>query len=278
MKKLALVLFAGFLLSPISGHAGPGERWLNLLRQGAYTQLEDETVAFQAEFAAGKQTEFALRDAYRPLYDLTDSDLRRLDEWQKMYPKSYSSRLIRGTYYKRAGFQARGDRWAKDTSQKQWADMAKLHAVAVDQLQKSIPLTEKPYLSIWHLIDLQEDDKADQKALLDTGTKMLPSNRLVRARYMHHLTPRWGGSYEAMQQFMVDAKKSGATEKGLLELEAIMDDDMGDALIRAGHEDQAVKYFARALDLKNRIGELAIDLDGAEWYRCKLAGLAAYCR
>jgi hypothetical protein len=275
LRILVCVLAFGAALA----NAQPAQVWLALLRQGDFNLLEEQTVAFQGRFAAGEETEFALRQAYRPLYNLTEQDLLKLDEWQRAHPKSYAVRLIRGTYYKRAGFSARGTDAASRTPPENFAAMRRLHALALPQLDESLSLTEKPYLSIFHLLDLRERNGPVEKALMDAATKMLPSNRLVRARYMRSLRPRWGGSHEAMWAFLTEARSTGATEAGLVELEAIIFDDLGDTAIRRGDEKDAVASFRKALELGERVGgEVPQELLSSRYYRCKLPGLETYCR
>jgi hypothetical protein len=257
-------------------HAQPEQMWLGLLRQGDFNLLEEQTIAFHRRFAANQETEFTARQAYRPLYNLTEQDLLKLDEWQKAHPRSYSARLIRGTYYKRAGFSARGSDVASRTPPEKFAAMRRLYALALPPLQESLSLTEKPYLSIFHMLDML--DRPARKALLDQATSMLPSNTLVRARYMRGLTPRWGGSHEAMWAFLSEARSTGATEMGLAELEAIIHDDLGDIAIRQGDVKAAVDSFRKALDLGAKAGgEVPQELRYSRFYRCTLPGLKSYC-
>ncbi len=255
------------------------QTWLNQLRRGEFSQLEVQTVALQRRFATGEASEFDLRQAFRPFYDLTEQDLLSLDAWQKAQPKSYAVRLIRGAYYKRAGFSARGGHFAAQTPSENFAAMQKLHAIALPQLEESLSLTEQPYLSVFHLLELRDGDRPAQKALLEASTKMLPSNRLVRARYMRGLTPRWGGSYEAMRGFLAESKRSGATELGLSELEAIIFDDAGDRDVKRGDQAGAIRNFRQALELGAKVGgEVPRELPYSWYYRCKLPQLKDYCR
>ena len=51
-----------------------------MLRKGAFAELEAQTTALQKRFEAGQETEFALREAYRPFYDLNEQDWKSLAE------------------------------------------------------------------------------------------------------------------------------------------------------------------------------------------------------
>lgn len=164
LRLLALTLVFVFTTT----NAQVEQTWLDLLRQGNFSRLEAQTVAFQKRFTAGHESEFALRQIYRSFYELTERDLLRLDEWQAAQPKSYAVRLIRGTYFKRAGFSARGEDSAARTLPENFAAMRRLHAIALPQLEESLSLAEQPYLSVFHLLDLRDGNRPVQKALLDS--------------------------------------------------------------------------------------------------------------
>lgn len=124
------------------------------------------------------------------------------------------------------------------------------------------------------------DEEVDaQRLLVQAATKMLPSNRLVRARYMRSLAPRWGGSNEEMNSFLADAKRTGATQAGLWELEAIIADDLGDQAFSRGDEASAIRNFLRAQELGAKAGEeVPSELTHSWYFRCRLPQLASYCR
>ncbi|HZV92017.1 MAG TPA: DUF4034 domain-containing protein [Caldimonas sp.] len=266
-----------FCVGMAHGQAAPGD--LPLLRQGNFSRLEAETVSLQQRFATGQVTEFGLRQFYRSFYDLTEQDLARLDEWQAAYPRSYAVRLVRGTYYKLAAFKARGGNFAANTPPESFAEMERLLARARPDLEASLSLTEKPLLSVFHLLDMTDGNRAVRKALMDSGTRMLPSNRLIRGRYMFGLTPRWGGSYEEMKAFLAYAKRTGASKVGLMEMEALMYDDMAEVALHQGDQESAVVNFRKALELNAKVGP-----DGfgeppfSKRYKCRLPALREYCR
>jgi len=265
--------------SATSLRAQAERQWMTLLRAHDFARLEEQTVLFQKHFADGHITELELRDAYRPFYDMNEDDWRRLDLWQTAYPKSYAVPLIRGAFYKRAGFDARGGEWADETSDAQFKEMYRLHELARYQLLASLELTEKPFLSVWHLLDVVYGDSLAMRDLLDAGTRMLPTNTLIRSRYMRKLTPRWYGSYPLMEEFLAYARETGATERGLWELEAIIDDDAGDMAIRNGDKATAIELFRKALELGAKAGgEVPQELRYSWYWRCHLPELKAFCR
>lgn len=83
---------------------------------------------------------------------------------------------------------------------------------------------------------------------------MLPSNTLARNRFMMSLTPRWGGSYEEMKQFIAQSKTEEVSPSGISQLEAIMYDDMAMTYLEQRDRQNATTYFLKALALAQSVG------------------------
>ena len=147
----------------------------------------DKTLnTLQADFEINHATEIQLRDAFRPFYKLDINQQDALRAWAQNFPKSYAAHLALGIFLKRAGWEARGSRFISETSQAQIAEMHKLFGISQLELNRSLALSTKPYLSIFHLLDIAraEGDDEQSHALLARANKMLPNNRLARNRYL----------------------------------------------------------------------------------------------
>lgn len=266
-----LLLIAAYAGATVS-FAQDNQAWLSLLRQQAYPLLEQKTVDFQEQFSLGKETEFALRQAYRPFYSITRDDLLLLDEWEAKYPKSYAVKLVRGTYFKRA-FGSYSNSGQSDSPV-----ALELYGRARAELRASLALTEKPFLSVFHLLDIAQNDPVTAKALMERGSQILPSNTLIRSRYLRSLGPNNGGSLKAMNKFVIAAGKDGATKSGVLALQAVIYDEMGKSFLDDGKEKLAIENFSRALDTSLKLGpDAAQEVAHAWYYKCRLPGLTSYC-
>jgi hypothetical protein len=153
--------------------------------------------------------------------------------------------------------------------------------IAKKELNTSLTLTRKPFLSVFHLLDISESDgdKKTSLALIASANKMLSSNTLARNRFMHSLKPRWGGSYEQMKDFIAKSKAEGVSAVGIMQLEAIMYDDMGFSSIERGDKRAAIENFLKALELGQRVGgEFRKDfLKNSNYYSCHEPALKKYC-
>lgn len=201
-----------------------------LLGAGRFEELDRIMNGVQRNFQEGRLTEYQLRAAFRPLYDLTPTEVQKLVEWTKSYPASYAAHLALGTYYKREGRNARGTKSAKDTPQEKFEEMYAYFKIANKELTESLRLTKSPYLSIFHLMDIAGIvvDREWSDSLMKQADSLLKYNRLVRGRYFDYLAPRWGGSYDQMRTYIKSAEKNGYDKKGLLQLEAFLYSEIGE--------------------------------------------------
>src|SRR5262249_35476864 len=154
-----------------------------------------------------------------------------------------------GIYYKKRAQAARGDKFVSETSKEALDDMHKNLAPAKAELTKSLDLTKKPFLSLFHLIDiaLLESDRSSATTFTATANEMLPKNSLARNRYFQSLMPRWGGSYPEAEAFIAKSKAEGLPEQGVAQLEAIMHQDKGQGLEEHGDHQGARAEFVEAL-------------------------------
>jgi tetratricopeptide (TPR) repeat protein len=91
-------------------------------------------------------------------------------------------------------------------------------------------------------------------AFLEQANRLLPGNALARNRYLRSLMPSWGGSYPEAKAFIESAKAEHLPESVVMQLEAILEDDLGGALARDGNFDAARPHFILALSLSKKVG------------------------
>jgi len=264
--------------SPGAAAADAGE----LLRKNDIAALEATLGELQRQFEQGSVSEIDLRNAYRPFYEPSPEARTNLFRWAKEKPASYAARLAEGIYYKKQGQKARGGRFISETPRGAIAKMEEYYAKAHVDLIASKKLTAKPYLSVFHLLDIaaQEGDIDESLALLKQANRLLPNNALARDRYFHSLMPRWGGSYPEAKAFIESAKAEHLPESVIMQLEAILEDDMGEALARDGNFAAGRPHFVAALSLSKKIGGSFRDdfLSFSTEYLCPREPAMEYCR
>jgi Domain of unknown function (DUF4034) len=224
---------------------------VGLIHKRDFDALEMHFNAIEVSFERGDTTEFALLDAYKSLYMRTDQLSDELLAWTASHPKSYAAHLARGTYYRKLGEYSRGNAFARDVPQPTMMYVHQVFDIAAEELKTAVPLTAKPYLAVLNLLNIAryeaDADAADR--YLEDGNKILPNNILVRARYLDHLKPRWGGSYEAMSGFVARCKKEGLPDSSVGLLSAMINDDKGLTAETQGNVAEAAAQYKLALTI-----------------------------
>lgn len=264
----AICLFFGMVCTLACAAQDP----LQLLRSNNVKELDHLLTNVQQQFEQGSLSETELRNAYRPFYELDEQAAGNLTRWVSDFPTSYVAHLALGIYFKKRGLSSRGDEYIANTSTAEIAEMSKYYGAAVEALRASLSLTAKPFLSVFHLmtISTQFGDRAQTKALLSRANAMLPTNSLVRNRYATSLTPRWGGNYEELRQFIEDTKNERLPPSVVIQLEALEQEDLGLTDVERGRNDAALRHFRESLKLAETVkGTFAADfLNIARYYGC----------
>lgn len=223
---------------------------------GNHEAVEKHFSAMQKKFESGAATEYELLDAYKIFYAKEDVYRNQFKAWIGSYPDSPYAYLARGIYFRKLGENRRGNKYIRQTPEENLRYMQKMHELAKKDLGVSLHLNEKSYLSALHLLNIaqfQGDDRAADE-YLEMANRLLPSNFIARARYLVHLTPRWGGSYELMDEFIERCRREGMPQKGIDRLKAIKLDDQGFVLHESGDIGRAYPTYVAALKLAKPSG------------------------
>ena len=224
---------------------------LSELSAGKVAAVENAYAQLQTKFEQGLVTEHDLLDAYKAFY-ITDVKYKnQLDAWVAAYPKSSSAYLARGVYFRKLGEFSRGTGYSSAVPTQNMQYMEQMHQLAKRDLQTSLQFNPKSYLAILHLLNIAmfEDDKQSAAIYLKQGNAVLPSNFLVRARYLIHLTPKWGGSYSEMERFIAASRAQGVSKQDTDLLTAIMSNDQGDTAAHLQQTAVSQDAYVKALTL-----------------------------
>jgi tetratricopeptide (TPR) repeat protein len=248
MRKFVVLLCiaAGFSHSVFAQSNNP----LDQLKAGDFKSLEGRYSVLQSQFERGVASEYDLLDAYKVFY-LRDNVLEpQLNEWVERF-KSSSAHLARGIYFRKRGEFARGTDYISRVPDEDVQFMEQMFELAKKDLKTSLRLNAKSYLAIVHLINIaqfQGDDRAARECLA-LGNATLPNNFLIRARYLIHLAPKWGGSYKMMDKFIETSRSEGLPPEKIQMLTAIELDDQGHSAREQGQSELARSTYAKALTL-----------------------------
>jgi len=222
--SLATLVSACSRQAPIPSSPAADSPASPMLRSGRYQELDGRYTAIQRRFDNGDLSGDDLRVAFRDFY-VTDRSLGpKFDEWVAQYPQSYVARVARGIYYKKVGFEARGTKYIKETSQSQIDAMTAAFEKSVADLRASLTMGPKPFLSYFHLLDIgmAVGAKENLRELFDRAIALDPSSYAVRLKYMVTLEPRWGGSMEEMRNFYAECQRAGLNDAQNKELQGML--------------------------------------------------------
>ena len=201
----------------------------------------------------GKLALDALWRVFR-LFDIViPGALPTLDVWVTEQPQSHAARVARGRQYAALGWQARGTKYAHETSSSQFREMARLHILAVEDLRVSLRSTRTPFLAIETLMGIAQGAGDEQMVavLFEEGIRAMPRNfPLYRARMMS-LEPRWGGSLAAMTDLVARAENDILSAGEIAWLRTWVFLEEHDAEIRSNPR-AAVSYAVMATEMDNR--------------------------
>ncbi|MBI5336019.1 MAG: DUF4034 domain-containing protein [Burkholderiales bacterium] len=168
-----------------------------------------------------------------------------IEAWVQRYPASYAARYALGLQYYGMAWDARGGRWAGETTQAQFAEMRRYLALSRKELQHSVKLTARPYPSYRTLVSVAgtlSDDKAADEALA-RAVAIDPDAVGAYQAYINFNTPRWGGSYEKLDGVVRWAERQRMSARNLAVLKALV------LKHRADDEEDEGQNPSRAADL-----------------------------
>ena len=269
-----------WLFTPHTEHAYD-DHILSLLRSNRIDRLEDMLGGYQARFEKGEMTENELHNAYHPFQALDAASVANLEAWVANAPKSYVAHVALAVYLKELGLAWRGNNYVSTVPAENLQSAEGYFTLAQRAFEQSLPLTAKPYLSLYHLVIIARylDDRASGERFLAAANAAYPANALVRDQFLIGLLPRWGGSYPAAQAFIARSADDGVPDSVLAQLRAIVEDDIGHSLMEGHLGAAAMPHFVQALKLAHDApGFVASFLLASYSYACQPANGAAYCR
>ena len=175
----------------------------SLLSHGKYEELTRYFEAYQAAFEEDPRHEYWPLDAAQAFESAEPELDAPLDAWVKATPGSFAPYAARAAHEKSVAFTSRGVKWTRDTAREDLVAMRAPAASAAADAKRAAELRPKLVATRYFemAVAMLTVDRMGEKAALDAGLAACPSCFQIRTAYMHALTPRWGGSYEAMDDY-----------------------------------------------------------------------------
>jgi len=224
---------------------------VGLLEQGNFVELERLLGGYQRAFEADPVLSSRLENAYLAFRKVPQGAEPRFSEWVRKYPASYTALAARGCFYYFQGLEARGTQYTKDTPEENIRAMRSYLDRARADLERSLELTQKPYISRLTLMSIARTSgsRRDERAQYLEAVKLAPQSIELRLAHMTALEPRWGGSYAQMEAFLAESRSQLNDPGAVARLAARIPADRADERQRAKQYAQALKLYDEAIGL-----------------------------
>ncbi len=211
--------------------------------------------AFEGDAAGGSVT---LEQAYFAFDRVPRAAQAALNDWVKAQPESYAALAGRGCFYYFQGLAARGTAFIAETPEENIRTMQIFFEKSRDDLQRSLALTPKPYVSRLTLMSMARTagSRDDEREHYAQALKLAPQSVELRLAHMTSLEPRWGGSYREMEAYVKEGRAQLKDAAAADRLAARVPAYRGDELQRKDDLAGALTQYNEAIALYPGAGTL----------------------
>jgi tetratricopeptide (TPR) repeat protein len=243
-----------------------------LFESRQFAKLTGLLEGYQASCDRDIRSEYAAHNGFAAFAAPVPSWKPLLDDWVRSVPGSWVPLTARAAYRKSSGWKARGTRAAKDTTDEQFRRMVDDFLLAVRDLEASLRIRPRQLYAYVILMEISQSlgDRDRDARLAGKALGFYPDSYLVRHRHMISLTPRWGGTYEAMERFARESASHAGRNPRLKVLAGFIPWDQGRRAAAAGDYPTAIALYEEALS-HGETWNFVHDLADC-YYRAKMYG------
>lgn len=191
-----------------------------------------------------------------------------IDAWEMARPRSPWAHYSEALMWSEAGWQARGNGWAKDVTDAQWAEMRKDEENALEEIAKSLKINPKNSAAWGTLLDIYRTAGTlkDVTRAYAGAYKEQPESFMLADDYQVALEPRWFGSYSDVDDFAAVMQKQISRNPRFWTLLGASEADQGCASCSGYKWELSLKHYNAALaygdcpDWLDRAAEAAVGL------------------
>jgi len=225
---------------------------LYLFQNKVYNSLNTKLQVWQTAFEKDYLEEENVYEAFEvfssadPFYEVI------LNSWVNQLGHTYPPYVARAKYYIACGWNARGHKFASQTTEEQFEEMKRSFALALDDMKSALLINPKLDICYDMMITIGmtiSDDLLKKNALAE-ALKNNPYGYKVRSSYLHTLTPRWGGSYKEMEEFVEESEKYAANNPKLKSLRGQIFADKANIFWREDNYEQAILHYTNAIQYR----------------------------
>jgi tetratricopeptide (TPR) repeat protein len=173
---------------------------LALLQAQRYAELDAAMLAYQQAFEGDPRKE-AWPLMARDSFAIAAPEVGTwLDAWIEASPESFGAWAARGAWHDAMGWSLRGTRYARETPEAQFVAMGVRHEDARADFERAFALRPKYVAALHGLLSIASTggDDAVVQARYDQAIEICAECFRVRVAYVLARSPKWGGSYQLM--------------------------------------------------------------------------------
>jgi threonine/homoserine/homoserine lactone efflux protein/TPR repeat protein len=248
VSGITILGFAFLALMPVA-HAAPSvEETHERLAARDFAALEASLGSLRGSYRPEVAVELEIWNAFRA-FGLPGARTEDLEAWLEAFPSSYDARLAAAIHYEGLAWRARGTAFAAKTPPARFADSRGQFTIAMQLAQASLELTAQPVFSHVLMINVARNlsGAGDAEQHYAEALKAQPLSFLVRSQQLGALQPKWGGSFEAMDELIRQAGEAGLPQASLKRLGAFrlaymatQDEDQGNDRQALAQAEQSV--------------------------------------
>jgi tetratricopeptide (TPR) repeat protein len=230
-----------------------------LLAQARYDELEAALEQFRAaalwDFENGENR---LSQAFRA-FNVSETDVSaQIDEWIETRPKSYQAHLARAYCDLTMALDARGEKFARETSEEQFRVMRRYLDKAEEEARASIELQPRNVAAYRVLVVIARYSGRRFGQLTDEALRAFPASMVLRVNTMDSLQPKWHGNVELMEQFAQKSQEYAGQNRNLRALLGYPDWGRGEVLRLDKRYDEAIEMYTKAIGIGGEQAEFLI--------------------
>ncbi|MBE9535550.1 MAG: DUF4034 domain-containing protein [Proteobacteria bacterium] len=220
-----------------------------MLRKRQFEQLNTALEKYQKSFEADQTNEYKVFDAYGAFRLTNPSYEGYMEEWVKRYPDSYQPRLAIAQYYYTKGWESRGHKFIKDTSEDQIEEMNSYFVKVEENINNALEINPNLMPAYRILIGISNTSSiaGDENEIINKVLELFPHSYIAASNSTWAKEPRWGGNYAVMENIAKGAERYSDVNPKLTALYGQIYYDQGRILFGKEKYKEAVDKLTKAI-------------------------------
>jgi len=225
---------------------------LALFEKEYFVQLNLELEKYQNEFETDISTEYKIANCFDIFYSTDQLYRNKMEKWIKRFPNHFAPHLAIARYYQAKASTSRGAKYAKDTSVKQFREMEEYFIPAIEHINMAIEIEPNLMPAYYLLIKIHyrssKFNNNDTNKIMQRTLQQFPNSFIIRKIISDRQRPRWGGSYNKMEEVAMEGIKHVADNPNMSILYGLIYNDMASYLVKKKEYKKAEKTYLKAIE------------------------------